>query len=554
MPLHNSASGGELHYPWGSDQANNGALDLGTDGWYRIDDSSSNRIFDITESSGVVTVSIQTAATVFQLNQRSGAATTTRAIYGRDVSGTDELFWYDGSAEVQITSGGSVNGGGGGGTLDQSYDQGGAGSGRSITVDSGAVELVIDQAASTNYALDLSYSAVAFTGTPHGILVDWSGATSLSNSSDVYGIRLVGETNAGSADSIGVSLDSGWDIQIEVGTAVTVGGGTMSAAANSIAFGNNVTSAASSVSIGGNSDSGTQSVSVGFTAQTPGNNGVAVGYFASQTGISSVAVGHNASDGGNSTCIVLGRSATASANNQFVVGSSSYSVSDWYAPMGPQGSSSPGTWTLRGSPNSTSGAGANIIVQGGDAAGSNQSGSTLRLITGQSTGTGSAGNFEIQTSLAGGSGSSVNSASNRFVIEPSEANYNTSGENDGGWHFATGEYSQTTDTTAETAWTLPTSIPTDSSFIVRGMVTASYDNGGTITSAGYDDLYAHFESAAGTVALVSGGTPGFISEDNVAYACTLDTDGTDIRLRVTSPTTNTCLWAFKIDWVMVTTP
>lgn len=553
MPLHSAITGSELHPPMGSDQANDGDLTLGTDGWFRIEDSSNNRVFNITESSSVVTISLEQAATVFQLNQRSGAATTTRAIYGRDVSGTDELFWYDGSAEVQLTSGGSVNGGGGGGTLDQSYDQGGAGAGRSITVDTGAVELVVDQAASTNYALDISYGAAAFTGTPHGILIDWSGATSLTNTSDVYGVRLVGETNAGSADSVGVSLDSGWDIQVEVGTAVTIGGGTMSAASNSIAFGNNVTSAASSVSIGGNSDSGTQSVSIGFTAQTTGNNGIALGYFSSQTGIGSVVAGHSASDSGFQSCVVLGRSGDATANNQFVVGSSSYEATTWYGPGGPTGYSGPSNWTLQGSPGSTS-AGANVVLSAGASDGTNQAGSILRLSTGTSTGNAVAGNFSIQTPLPGSSGSGVNSTSDRLVIEPNEANYNTDGAADGGWHWATGEYTQTTATTAETAWTLPTTIPSNSSLIVRAMVTASYDNTSTIVSAAYDDFYCHFESASGTVSIVNGGTPNFISENNGASVCTLDTDGTDIRLRVTNPTADTCLWAFKIDWVLVTTP
>lgn len=115
---------------------------------------------------------------------------------------------------------------GGGGTLDAAYDFGGAGAGRSITVDTAAVELVRGGAAETHYAIDVSYSAAAFTGTPHGILVDWTDATSLNNAGDVYGVNLIGETNAGAGDSVGLRVDSGWDVAAEIGGDVEMSGAT----------------------------------------------------------------------------------------------------------------------------------------------------------------------------------------------------------------------------------------------------------------------------------------------------------------------------------------
>jgi len=65
-------------------------------------------------------------------------------LYVKDDSGDTELFYKDASDNVvQITIDGYINAGAlsGGNTLDQAYDEGGAGSGRIITVDSGPILL-----------------------------------------------------------------------------------------------------------------------------------------------------------------------------------------------------------------------------------------------------------------------------------------------------------------------------------------------------------------------------------------------------------------------------
>jgi polyisoprenoid-binding protein YceI len=64
-------------------------------------------------------------------------------VYSKRVSGdseVSELFYLDNKGqEIQLTDDGSPAGGGGGNTLDQAYNEGGAGAGREITVDSGPV-------------------------------------------------------------------------------------------------------------------------------------------------------------------------------------------------------------------------------------------------------------------------------------------------------------------------------------------------------------------------------------------------------------------------------
>ncbi len=63
-------------------------------------------------------------------------------VYTKDDGGDTELYYFDAAGNaVQITKDGAVNASGAGNTLDQAYDQGGAGAGRTITADSGAVQI-----------------------------------------------------------------------------------------------------------------------------------------------------------------------------------------------------------------------------------------------------------------------------------------------------------------------------------------------------------------------------------------------------------------------------
>ncbi len=77
---------------------------------------------------------------------------------------------------------------------------------------------------------------------------------------------------------------------------------------------------------------GSGNVGIGYRTNftnTAGNYNVAVGYSAlntASTGSYNVALGYAADSGGFSESVMLGRSATATASNQFVVGSSSYNV------------------------------------------------------------------------------------------------------------------------------------------------------------------------------------------------------------------------------------
>jgi hypothetical protein len=81
-----------------------------------------------------------------------------------------------------------------------------------------------------------------------------------------------------------------------------------------------------------NSTTGQENVAVGNAAlinNTTGNGNTAIGYLSglgNTTGANNVAIGYETSTGNRSSCIILGREATPTANNQFVVGSTNYNA------------------------------------------------------------------------------------------------------------------------------------------------------------------------------------------------------------------------------------
>jgi hypothetical protein len=115
-----------------------------------------------------------------------------------------------------LSSGGAGNpctweAAGGGNRLDEAYDQDGKGVGRAINVDGGPVNIIHSSDAASTPALDITYKALANTGTPHGINVDLTTATSFTNAGDIYGVNCIGATNAGGGNTYGLYIDRNWD-------------------------------------------------------------------------------------------------------------------------------------------------------------------------------------------------------------------------------------------------------------------------------------------------------------------------------------------------------
>ena len=149
-----------------------------------------------------------------------------------------EMYFIDASDnEVQITSGGSINVGSIAYTMDDAY-----GDGHTIAVDDGSLVLnmaydaspseglgfaaldinvgtAANDLANASTGIDFRPGAGAYTALVTALNVDYSGATSLTSTSDYKAIALAGKTNAGSGSSIGLYVDSNWDKGIQnVGT------------------------------------------------------------------------------------------------------------------------------------------------------------------------------------------------------------------------------------------------------------------------------------------------------------------------------------------------
>jgi hypothetical protein len=154
---------------------------------------------------------------VTELASDPASVADTGSLYVKDVTGNTELFFRSDSGIVQLTGGGSLTH-----SLQDAYDDGTA-----ITLDGSSVTLGTDgiitntlfsirsqTAAVANPAQSILLLPLAYTGTPHGLNIDLSLGTSITNASDVYGLRVAGQTNAGAGGSVGLLFEGVWDWSI----------------------------------------------------------------------------------------------------------------------------------------------------------------------------------------------------------------------------------------------------------------------------------------------------------------------------------------------------
>ena len=358
---------------------------------------------------------------------------------------------------------------GGGGNLNDAYHYGASGTGRTITADEDAVVITDGTVGSTTYLFQITRPAGAYTGTPHGILVDFSAATSFTSASDIYGIRLIGETNAGAGASVGVSIDGGFDVGLEVtvgnhalklpdgfvsgsvtgltavtGTVALITGtfaGTYApgngsvhigddlgnagvtaqgtgcivigsqgayarqAANYAVVLGYTANAASSSIAIGHLAvASATESIAIGNSTPTAaGARSIAIGRGANvgSSGTESMAFGYGTSTN-NANCIVMGRGATSTAANQFVLGADGYAISQVFIGEGVTAATVP----------------ANISINPTGASGTDTAGNCVFYINGaRGTGTGAGGDIVFQTAPPGTTGSTPGTLTERLRIQ-----------------------------------------------------------------------------------------------------------------------------------------
>lgn len=185
-------------------------------------------------------------------------------LQGRDVANTaptdgQVLQWNSALTQWQP---GTIAGGGSGNTLDAAYDEGGAGSGRSISVTDGAVQLIGTNAADETIEISNSGNGgVAYlnnTGTGNTLLVESNGDTTLTVQTD--GKVKIGKNGTGLVNIIKATvnkdlpqIDAGKAIQVLFAvTNAEVGSSVMISPANSL--GDEVVIAYARVSSAGNVD------------------------------------------------------------------------------------------------------------------------------------------------------------------------------------------------------------------------------------------------------------------------------------------------------------
>jgi hypothetical protein len=161
------------------------------------------------------------------------AAANTGYIYVKDVSGNTQLFFRNSATGAQQITGTAASNP----SLDDVYNNS-AGSSYTIAVDAGPIvlntsttsggALDINPSLTTETAaqIDISWAAGAYTGQPHGLWIDYSGMTSLTNSSDVIGVYLEGEGMSGGGIHTGIYLASGWDVGMSSQDGIITGYGS----------------------------------------------------------------------------------------------------------------------------------------------------------------------------------------------------------------------------------------------------------------------------------------------------------------------------------------
>jgi hypothetical protein len=165
-------------------------------------------------------------------------------LYVADSTGTTKLYFKDsgGTATDILASAGGV-------TLDGAYDQGGAGSGNTITVDQGAVTLTGSHATNDTFFINKTTgSGDCIQVTNAGTGKDIQGTSNLWNVDKTGAATFVGVTTAGAASN--VNVNSNYATNLNTGTStggVTIGGGSNTVAINSSSWDVSSTGAVSGV-------------------------------------------------------------------------------------------------------------------------------------------------------------------------------------------------------------------------------------------------------------------------------------------------------------------
>ncbi len=228
-------------------------------------------------------------------------------------SNTPGFYYWDNASTTWIAVSGAKN------TLDQAYDEGGAGSGRTIIADNGAV------------AID-GGDGFQVTGTIHnGSSITLSGIGTRMFFNPKKGAFRAGDV----VGNYGFYQDDVWN-DVNVGKYSFAGGSNTKASGEaSTAFGKLTTASGAGATAMGNSTtaSGVVSTAIGYEATASGYGSVAIGYDTAASGSYSNSMGNStASSGDYSTS--LGNLTTASGESATATGRQTTASGDYSTSMG----------------------------------------------------------------------------------------------------------------------------------------------------------------------------------------------------------------------------
>lgn len=176
-----------------------------------------------------------------------------------------------------------------------------------------------------------------------------------------------------------------------------------------IQIGKNANAVAGSIALGPSAKAGQSSVNIGGAGSTSYTYNVSVGTYSYVSGIGGVALGHTAYATGSKS-VALGYYSRANADNIFVCGAQGAqgtAITNVYFGSGVQ-------YGVEGSNNTPStGAGVAYTINGSGAGGTNQAGGTITIAGGKGTGTGAPGYVSISNSSVLGTGSTLQSLTER---------------------------------------------------------------------------------------------------------------------------------------------
>ncbi len=276
-------------------------------------------MLDIVSTSRGILIPRMTSA------QRTAVSTPARGLLVYDLD-TKSFWFYDGSwTELK----------GGGNTLDQAYDEGGAGSGRVITADNGAVliagtdgfQVTGTHGSGATLALSGAGSRMFFYPRKSAFRAGYSAASEWNDANiGVYSVALGYRPKASGLKSIAFG-----DSSLSLGEAgIAIGTRNRALSYRSLAMGNySLASDTSSLAIGyRDSVTGKYASAFGYNNTATADYGVAIGYNSKSTGSYSTAMGMGESSGNYS--ISIGGTAqgdnSLAMNSGFAVGKESVAM------------------------------------------------------------------------------------------------------------------------------------------------------------------------------------------------------------------------------------